>query len=66
MIEEVIHSSEFKDNNNILEKEYNKFYNRLSKKFDGSTLDYQVRIKLIQKGFSASEIDNFLQNKKNF
>lgn len=66
MIEEVIHSSEFKDNNNILEKEYNKFYNKLSKKFDGSTLDYQVRIKLIQKGFSASEIDNFLQNKKNF
>ena len=66
MIEEVIHNSEFKDNSNILEKEYNKFYNKLSKKFDGSTLDYQVRIKLIQKGFSSSEIDNFLQNKKNF
>lgn len=66
MIEEVIHNSEFKDNSSILEKEYNKFYNKLSKKFDGSTLDYQVRIKLIQKGFSSSEIDNFLQNKKNF
>lgn len=70
MIEEVIHNSEFKDNSNILEKEYNKFYNKfynkLSRKFDGSTLDYQVRIKLLQKGFSSSEIDNFLQNKKNF
>ena len=66
MIEEVIHNSEFKDNSSILEKEYNKFYNKLSRKFDGSTLDYQVRIKLIQKGFGSSEIDNFLQNKKNF
>lgn len=66
MIEEVIHNSEFKDNSSILEKEYNKFYNKLSRKFDGSTLDYQVRIKLLQKGFSSSEIDNFLQNKKNF
>ena len=66
MIEEVIHNSEFKDNSSILEKEYNKFYNKLSRKFDGSTLDYQVNIKLLQKGFSSSEIDNFLQNKKNF
>ncbi len=66
MIEDVIHNSEFKDNSNILEKEYNKIYSKLSRKYDGSSLDYQVKIKLFQKGFSSSDIDIFLQNKKNF
>ncbi len=66
MIEEIIHNSEFKDNSSILEKEYNKFYNKLSKKYDGSNLEYQVKIKLFQKGFTSSDIDIFLQNKKNF
>ena len=66
MIEDVLHNSEFKDSTNILEKEYNKLKVKLSKKYDGSSLDYQIRIKLFQKGFNSSEIDNFLQNKKNF
>lgn len=66
MIEDVIHNSEFKDNSDILEKEYNKIYNKLTKKYDGSTLNYQVKVKLIQKGFSVSDIDSFIQNKKNF
>lgn len=66
MIEDVICNSEFKDSSDILEKEYNKIYNKLVKKFDGSALDYQVKIKLIQKGFSTSDIDDFMQNKKNF
>ena len=66
MIEEIIHNSEFKDSSNILEKEYNKIFNKLSKKYDGSELSYQVKIKLFQKGFNSSEIDEFIQNKKNF
>ena len=65
-IEEIIHNSEFKDSSNILEKEYNKIFNKLSKKYDGSELSYQVKIKLFQKGFNSSEIDEFIQNKKNF
>ena len=40
MSEEIISSVEFKDNSNILEKEYNKIYNKLSKKYEGSSLDY--------------------------
>lgn len=65
MIEEVLDNCEFKDNSSILEKEYNKYYNKLSKKYDGSNLDYQVKIKLFQRGFNSSEIDEFIQSKKN-
>ena len=65
MIEDVIHNTEFSTDNNILEKEYNKLYTKLSRKLDGSNLDYQVRMKLLQKGFYSSDIDEFIQNKKN-
>ena len=65
MIEDVIHRTEFNSNINILEKEYNKLYTRLSRKFDESNIDYQIRMKLLQKGFYSSEIDEFIQNKKN-
>ena len=65
MIEEVIHNTEFSSDTNILEKEYNKLYTKLSRKFDGSSIDYQIRMKLLQKGFYSSEIDEFIQNKKN-
>jgi regulatory protein len=65
MIEDVIHNIEFNSDLNILEKEYNKLYTKLSKKFDGSSIDYQIRMKLLQKGFYSSEIDEFIQNKKN-
>lgn len=65
MIEDIIHSTEFSSDSNILEKEYNKLYARLSRKFDGSSVDYQIRMKLLQKGFYSSEIDEFMQNKKN-
>lgn len=65
MIEDIIHSTEFSSDSNILEKEYNKLYARLSRKFDGSSIDYQIRMKLLQKGFYSSEIDEFIQNKKN-
>ena len=39
MIEDIIHSTEFSSDSNILEKEYNKLYARLSRKFDGSSID---------------------------
>ena len=65
MIEEVIHNTKFNCDSNILEKEYNKLYTKLSRKFDGSSIDYQIKMKLLQKGFYSSEIDEFIQNKKN-
>ena len=57
MIEEVINSFDFEDDLNLVKKEYNKVYNKLSKKLEGSELNYQVRMKLLQKGFSNSAID---------
>ena len=66
MIEDVIHRTEFSSNSSILEREYNKLYTKLSKKFDSGNLDYQIRMKLLQKGFYSNEIDEFLQRKKNF
>lgn len=65
MIEDVIHRIDFNSDSNILEREYNKLYTKLSRKFDGSSIDYQIRMKLLQKGFYSSEIDEFIQNKKN-
>ena len=65
MIEDVIHNTEFNVDSNILEKEYNKLYTKLSRKLDGSNLEYQIRMKLLQKGFYSSEIDELIQNKKN-
>jgi regulatory protein len=57
MVEEVINSLDIKVDERIIEKEYHKIYSKLSKKFEGNELEYQVRIKLLQKGFSNSEID---------
>lgn len=66
MIEEVISHSEFKSNDKIIEKEYNKWFTKLSRKYDGNELYYQIKIKLFQKGFNTIEIDELIQNKKNF
>ena len=65
MIEEVIRRTNFEVDSNILEKEYNKLYIKLSKKFEDSSLYYQIKMKLLCKGFNANEIDNFIENKKN-
>lgn len=56
MIEEVINSNEFKDNNSILEKEYSKVYKKLSMKYEGYELDNKVTLKLVNKGFKYDEI----------
>jgi regulatory protein len=65
MIDDVLNSIDVKDDLIVLEKKYNKCNRKLSKKFDGSELDYQIRIKLYQKGFNSNVIDEFIQNKKN-
>lgn len=62
MIEEALDNNLECVDSKIIEKEYQKIYNKLSKKYDGSELSYQVRIKLLQKGFSNSEIDNIKIN----
>lgn len=61
MIEEVINEFDFSTDESLVLKEYNKIINKLSKKYEGDNLRYQVRIKLLQKGFTNSEIDNVMQ-----
>ena len=64
MIEEIIHNTRFVSDSCVLEKEYNKIYSKLSRKYDNSNIEFYIRTKLLQKGFYASEIDDFIQNKK--
>lgn len=43
------------DDNSIYEKEYIKIKKKLSKKYNGEELEYQIKNKLYQKGFKRSE-----------
>lgn len=52
------------DNENILEKEFNKIYQKLSKKYQDKELFYQIKIKLLNKGFNYDNIEEII-NKKN-
>lgn len=45
-------------NNDVIKKEYEKLYNKLSKKYEGNELNYKIRGKLFQKGFNSEEINN--------
>ena len=62
MINSVINSTEIEDNNDILEKEYHKEYNRLSKKYQNKELETKLKYNLYKKGFSISNIEK-IQNR---
>lgn len=55
-ISEVLLNFTFDENKSILEKEYQKLYSKLAKKYEGSDLKYRVVNKLLQKGFLKQEI----------
>ena len=57
MIEEVISRLDFTCDDNLLDKEYRKYFNKLSRKFEGNELDYQIRVKLINRGFTYDEVN---------
>jgi len=52
-----------KNNNNILEKEFDKVYNKLKIKYSALELENKVKQKLLQKGFSSGDINKLLQEK---
>ena len=52
LINEVLNNESFNDKE-LYEKEYNKIYNSLSKKYSGKELEYKIKQKLYQKGFSV-------------
>jgi len=51
------------NNDNILEKQYNKLYNKLSKKYSGNELYKKIKQSLFQKGFSVDEINDLINQK---
>lgn len=50
------------NDSSILEREYQIWYRKLSRKYEGQELTYQIKNKLYQKGFSASDIARCLEN----
>jgi regulatory protein len=63
MIEQVIKSKEFKEDDTLVQKEYDKLFRKLSRKYDGSELSYQIKQRLYVKGFNSNEIEKvFLKN----
>ena len=52
-INNVIKDFNFVDNKEIYEKEYQKQKKKLSKKYSGSELEYQIKMKMYQKGFKS-------------
>lgn len=58
LINEVLSTTHFNDNNIVISKEYNKLYSKLSNKYEGEELAKQIYYKLRSKGFHDSEINN--------
>lgn len=57
MITDII-EKRVKENNTIINKEYNKLKNKLSRKYSDNKLEEQIGLRLYQKGFSSSEINS--------
>lgn len=60
LIKQILENKVF-DNDLVIEKEFKKIYNKLSKKFDGSELYYNLKNKLYQKGFTKEEIEEYIK-----
>lgn len=63
-VEEVLEKIEMPTNYYLLEKEYKKFYLKLSKKYSDEMLEYQLRNKLIYKGFKIDDINNIIEKNR--
>ena len=64
MIEEILDSINIPVDDKILEKEYQKNYSKLSRKYDGDMLYYQIRNKLLYKGFKREDIENVIEKNR--
>lgn len=60
----ILKNLNFEEDNEFLEKEALKLYNKLAKKYQEPNLSYQVKARLINKGFNYSNIENALENIK--
>lgn len=50
------------DNQKVIQKEYQKLFQRLSKKYQNEELNYHIKNRLYAKGFSTDEIQNVIKN----
>ena len=53
-INNILDNYEILDNKDIYEKEYNKIKNKLARKYSGEELDYQIKVKMYQKGYKLN------------
>jgi len=60
LILEIFDSLNIKGDNNKIKKEYDKLINKYSKKYTGYKLEFTIKQKLYQKGYSIDEINNIL------
>ena len=51
IIKEVLNSTAIEENDDIAKKEYQKYYNKLSKKYSGKELEYKLKQKMYSLGF---------------
>lgn len=57
MILGVLENKTISNSSEIINKEYIKLKNKLSKKYDGEALEFQIKLKLKTKGFTNEEIE---------
>jgi regulatory protein len=62
LISELLDNIDINDDD-ILNKEYEKIYKNLSKKYSGILLNKKIKEKLYQKGFDINAINNFINEK---
>ena len=54
IIKEVLNSLNIEEDDDIMKKEYQKYYNKLSKKYSGKELEYKLKQKMYSLGFNIS------------
>ena len=59
IINSVLEGYNIKNSKNIILKEYNKQKKKLSKKYDGEALKFQIKMKLKAKGFDLEDLKDF-------
>lgn len=65
MIDSLINNFDFNEID-LLENEYDKIYNKLSKKYEGYELKNKIKQKLYSKGFDMNLISDLIQKKDSF
>ena len=63
-IEEISKKVECPEDNSMIEREYDKLHRKWSRKLSGKELNFKLKIKLYEKGFSKELIAEIIENKK--